>query len=315
MLLSLIKDFKIVNSNKMKKLYIIIVLLLGINLVSYAQHRYLYSHYMLNPVLLNPGATAFQGGQNLFFNFKNTWANHPGSPKTFSFSYDGTVASKVGLGAFVMSDSYSALQTLKGQLSYSYNIKGDDYDFGLGFTTEYLDYHVTGALSDGIVDRNDPYLQLRQDGDKFFELAVGAYGLVQDKFLLSIAFPSLVRTKLNTRDGELEEEKDFNYIFGVGYMFKMPEYKICITPNVYIKKLWKYNTMIDANLLFSFYDNRFTTGVMYGIGEESTLGFILGTKLNKFNFYYSYDFAFKDFQAYNNGSHELTVGYNFREKQ
>ncbi|MGE5356478.1 MAG: PorP/SprF family type IX secretion system membrane protein [Deltaproteobacteria bacterium] len=297
----------------MKKLYIFLVLLLGLNLVSFGQHRYIYSQYMLNPVLLNPGATGFNGGHNLFLNYKNTWANHPGTPKTFSFSYDGSVANKVGLGALVMSDNFSALQTLKGQLSYSYNIKGENYNFGLGFTTEYIDYHVSGALGDGIVDRNDPYLQQRQDGDKFFELAVGAYGLVQDKFILSVAFPALVRTVLSER--EINEEKAFNYILGIGYMFKMPEYKMCITPNIYVKKLWQYNTMIDANLLFSFYDNRFSTGVMYGIGEEKTLGFLIGTRLNKFNFYYSYDFAFKDFQAYNNGSHELTVGLNFGAKQ
>ena len=202
-------------------------------------------------------------------------------------------------------------RTLKGQLSYSYNIKGKDYDFGLGFTTEYLDYSVNGALGEGSYDGNDPYLKLRQDGDKFFELAVGAHGIIQEKFILSVAFPSLVRTKLNSRKDEIEEEKSFNYLLGIGYLFKLPEYKMCITPSIYVKKLWNYNTMIDANLMFSFYDNRFTTGLIYGIGDEGTLGFLIGTKLNKFNFYYSYDFAFNQFQTYNNGSHELTVGFNF----
>lgn len=297
----------------MKKLYVIFILIIGINVLSFSQQRYIYSHYLINPVLLNPGATAFQGNQKLFLNYKNTWADHPGSPKTFSASFEGPVANKVGLGAFVMSDNFSALQTLKAQLSYSYNVKGEGFDLGLGFTTEYIGYKVNGSLSDGPADKNDPLLIARQDGKKYFELAIGAFGIVQDKFQISLCFPSLVRTELGDNSAtDTKEEKEFNYILGVGYMIKMPEYKIEITPSLYVKKLWKYNTMLDANLLFSFYDNRFSTGVMYGIGDEGTLGFLIGTRLNKFNFYYSYDFALKDFQTYNNGSHELTVGYNFR---
>ena len=93
-----------------------------------AQHRYIYTQYFINPVMINPGATGSSGGQNLFLNYRNNWANHEGSPKTFSFSYDGLVTDKVGLGAFLMSDTYGALQTIKGQLSYSYNIKGENYE-------------------------------------------------------------------------------------------------------------------------------------------------------------------------------------------
>ena len=295
----------------MKKIFLAIVFIFGFAYIGMAQHRYIYTQYFINPVLINPGATGSSSEQNLFLNFRNTWASHPGSPKTFSLSYDGMVSDKVGLGAFVMSDTYGELQTLKVQLSYSYKIKGDDYDFGLGFTTEYLNYRVVGSLNGGPVDRNDPILAERQDGDKYFDVAIGAHGTIQKKFVLSVALPGLVRSKLNSKEGEVKEEKSFNYILGLGYLYKMPEYEMGIYPSLYVKKLRNLNTLIDANLLLTFYDDKLSGGITYGFGDDKRLGFLIGAKLNKINFYYSYDFSFKEFQTYNNGSHEITLGYYF----
>jgi type IX secretion system PorP/SprF family membrane protein len=305
-------DLKLINCIEMKKIFILIILIAGITSSGFSQHRYLYNHYQINPVILNPGATGFQGGQDIFLNYKNTWAGHPGSPNTFSFSADGNIGDRVGLGAFIMSDTYGALQTIKGQLSYAYNVKGESYDFGIGFTTEYIDYRVKGSLGDGPVDRNDPYLALRQDGDQFFEMAFGVHGLLHDQFLISVTLPSLLRTQLNSRDNQIEEDKLFDYIVGLSYIYRLPEYKMTVTPGLLMKKLWKFNTMIDANLLFTFYDGQFTSGLTYGIGDHGTMGFLLGTKLENFNLYYSYNFTNKEFQTYNSGAHELTVGYKFR---
>lgn len=295
----------------MKKILLSIVFMFVLSYIGEAQHRYIYTQYFVNPVLINPGATGAKGGQNILLNYRNTWASFAGSPKTFSFSYDGLVTDKVGLGAFVMSDTYGELQTLKGQLSYSYNLKGKDYDFGIGFTTEYSKYSLTGG---GVgSDGNDPLIAERRDGDKFFEVALGAHGTLQDRFMVSVVLPGIVRTKINTEDGEVKEEKQFNYIFGIGYIYKLPEYEMGIYPSLFVKKLRNINTLIDANLLMTFYDNRLSGGVTYGFGDDKRLGFIIGANLNKLSFHYSYDFSFKEFQAYNNGSHEFTVGYFFKK--
>lgn len=299
----------------MKKIIIAIAAMFIVISASFSQHRYLYTHYLVNPVIINSGATAFDGGHNLFVNYRNTWASFPDAPKTFSFNYDGRVGNKIGVGAFVMNDRFGALETFRAMLSYAYLLQGTEYKIGLGFTTEYIDYHVAGALNGGLIDRLDPYVATRQDGDKYFESAIGVHGVIQDKFLLSLSLPGLIRTKLQNQNYTTStEEKYFNYILGVGYIFDSPEYKLKVTPSIFVKKLWKYNTFIDANLMFSFSDDRFSSGLTYSIGDEKTFGFLIGTKMNGFNFYYSYDFAFKDFQGYNSGSHELTVGYKFGKK-
>jgi len=297
----------------MKKILLSIVIVFVFSLVGKAQERYIFTQYFVNPVLINPGAAGYNGGQNLFLNYRNTWADFNGSPKTFSLSYDGMVTDKVGLGAHVMSDSYGALQTYKAQLSYSYNVKSSNYDIGLGFTTEYLDYSVDGGV-DGTVDLNDLVILERRDGDKYFDVAVGAYGTFQEKYVVNVVFPGLVRSKINAEDGEIAEEKSFNYILGLGYLYDIPEYEMRVYPSLYVKKLRNIETLIDANLLLSFYDGKLSGGATYGFGDDERFGFIIGAKLDKISFHYSYDFSFKEFQNYNNGSHEITFGYIFEKK-
>lgn len=65
--------------------------------------------------------------------------------------------------------------------------------------------------------------------------------------------------------------------------------------------------MLDFNLQAGFLNNKLITGLTYRY--LGALGLLLGTELDGFHFYYSYDLSFADFQAYSNGSHELTVGY------
>ena len=42
--------------------------------------------------------------------------------------------------------------------------------------------------------------------------------------------------------------------------------------------------------------------------------FLIGSKYNGFQLFYSYDVSFGQFQQYNGGSHELTLGYNLARR-
>ena len=297
----------------MKKIFLSLIIILGSVYYGTSQSRYIFTQYFINPVLINPGAAGCKPGKNIFLNYRNTWANHPGSPQTFSVSFDGMVSNKVGLGAFIMRDNYGSLQTTKALLSYSYKLHDENYDFGIGFTTEYLKYNVDAVLSGGTVDKNDPWIAEKQNGDKYFDAALGAHGIINKKYVVDVVLPGLVRTQLNDTDSEssVDTTSSFNYIAGLGYIYELPQYDMTVYPSVYIKKLRNINTLIDFNVLMTFYDGVLSGGASYGYGDDERLGFVIGAKLNKIKFYYSYDFSFKEFQAYNNGSHELMINYNF----
>ena len=300
----------------MKKFLLSLLALLVVAGSGMAQERYIFTQHFVNPVLINPGATGFDQAHSFLFNYRNKWAGFPGAPRTIAFSYDGTVMDKVGLGGFVMQDEFGALKVFKGQVSYAYQLTDENYRIGLGFSTEYLEYRASGSLTGPIdFDRNDPIIADRQAGDRFFDLAIGSHGLIADRFIFDIVFAGLVRTKLNDDGQTQEEDRTFNYILGVGYNYPVPNYDMEVTPSIFIKQLRNVPLHIEADLLLSFYEGQLSGGLSYAYGAEERMGALLGTKINNFHFYYSYNVSFRDFQSYSNGAHELTVGYRIPVKK
>jgi len=84
-----------------------------------------------------------------------------------------------------------------------------------------------------------------------------------------------------------------------------------MTPGIIMKKLSNVPTHIDLNLNFGFLQDKLIGGVTYTVGADKRLGFLIGTKIENLNFYYSYNTSSNVIQDYNNGSHEVTLGFNF----
>lgn len=297
----------------MKKLFIFIFFCLFFAFKGNAQERYVYTQYHLNPVLVNPGATGLDNLHGFIFNYRNKWAGFEGSPRTLTFSYDGPLTERVGLGALVLRDRFASLETLKGQLSYAYKIKSENYSVGAGITTEYLQYELSGdALTNPFTDAADPQLLERLEGAKYLGVAFGIYAMLNDNVSFGLSLPGLVRTRLD--DGsDIDNDEGLHFILHGSYKYKVPNYNFSIEPSIYINQLRNVPFHIDANLLMHFLDEDLTGGLSYTIGADNRFGFLIGTKLNDFNFYYSYNFSFQEFQQYNNGSHELTVAFNLSQ--
>jgi hypothetical protein len=113
----------------------------------------------------------------------------------------------------------------------------------------------------------------------------------------------------------VEEERSFNFIVGLGYVYDVENYDLTVTPSIFVKKLRYVPLHVEGNLHLSFYDGQLSGGLSYAYGAENRLGALLGTSINNFNFYYSYNVGFQPFQTYSNGSHELTLGYRFPVKK
>jgi type IX secretion system PorP/SprF family membrane protein len=275
----------------------------------YFDERYTYTHNYLYPVLVNPGATGSTGNHQVVFNYRNTWAGFEKSPKTFTFSYDGNVGNRLGFGALLFSDSYGDLGTTKGQLSFSYTIDSPTNKVGFGLSTEYIRHSLSGsAVTSPLINIDDPVLLQRLDGNSFFDASFGVYGLYDGKISYGLALPSLVSSSIN--EDAPEGDSDFGFILNLGYKFESKENDIVAEPSIFIKQFMNVPLHVDLNLRLKFLDERLTGGVSYTIGAEERLGFLIGTKVNSLNFFYSYNVSRHDFQQYNNGSHDLTVAFN-----
>lgn len=280
----------------------------------YFDERYIYSQHNIAPSLINAGAIGANDFQELFVNYRNTWAGFEDAPKTVLIAYNGPIGNRLGFGAQLLSDSYANLNTTKGQIGLSYTIETPTNKIGLGISTEYIQHNLSGSGVSGTqVDITDPIIRDRLDGAQYFDASFGLYGLYNKKLIYGISFPSLISSKISETGSE--SERSLGYIFQVGYKLMSETTKISFEPLVVVKSLMNTPTHIDIMGKFGFLEDKLTGGVAYTLGGDKRLGFLIGTSIESLRINYMYNVSSAEFQTYNNGSHEISIGLRFGENK
>ena len=151
-----------------KYIYALAFLLLSISAAT-AQDRAVYSQGHIYPIFLNPAYSGFQQDHQLLFGYKNTHATFPDAPKTFTASYDGLVADRVGLGAMLFSEQLGQFQRYRAQLSYAYQFDVNDFKMSIGLSTEFQQNRLTNrSILDPLYVQGDPVIEEAVDGIQFF---------------------------------------------------------------------------------------------------------------------------------------------------
>ena len=293
-----------------------VVVITGIANSGVAQEAGYFNHQYLQPILINPAATGFQGDHQILAGYKHMWSDFPDAPRTFTALYNGSFAESIGLGFQLLSDRVGVGQLTHGQINYAYRFKLDKVVLSLGLSTGLETYKITDTQDDPLVDPSDILLNEAIDGYMLFDGSVGVYGEADEKLFFGVSFPNLVKNRLTEISGDinLPEFDEFNYAFLLGYRFNIENYDFTVEPSVTVKDLRYSPFLIDANLKFSFIDEQLVGGVGYTIGDNSRASLLLGTRINQLRIYYSYDVSLGEFQQYNNGSHEITLVYRIPKK-
>ncbi len=278
---------------------------------SKAQDQVSHTQYFLHPVLINPAATGIHNGQQFVLNYRNNWSSFSGSPRAYTFSYDGSfMEERVGLGAVISNRTFGVENRFRAGASYSYRFGGEDWKWSVGLSTEYERFSLSNEVfTSDLYDAGDPIVQAAADGIGYFDLTAGVYGTFQESFFFGLAAPQMVRARID--DVGFEDDSDvrlfqyFNLL--LGYSFDVENYGMTVEPSVFIKRLRNIPFQVDFNLLTKFFDDQLMAGVSYSTGSGDRLGFLMGTRFNNVRLYYSYDMSFQPLQDYANGSHEFTM--------
>jgi type IX secretion system PorP/SprF family membrane protein len=275
----------------------------------YFDERYIYTQAILNPQLINSGAFGASMKHQIMLNYRNKWAGLSGTPVTTTLSYNGPVAQRLGMGINVLRDNFGLLETTKAMAGFSYTIKSDDNQIGFGISGEYIKHGLSAITDPDVV--SDPKVVAALSGAEFFDASFGVYGIYMNKISYGLSFPSLVSSRINDAINEGSSDRKLGFIFHAGYELKASNANVVLRPSFIFKKLANVPTHLDLNLNASFLDDRLIGGVSYTLGADNRLGFLLGTNIDKYNFYYSYNTSSNPLQDYNNGSHEITLGVQF----
>ncbi len=302
----------------MKKILLSAAFLAGLFFSAAAQEQAIYSQYQLFPILVNPAHTGFSNKHEVLLNSRTMWSGFPGGAKSYTLQYNGPVSDKLGIGAGIFSENIGSLSRQRMQLNYAFRFKVKDVKLGVGLSTE---FHRVGMpnsiLINPLVNDGDPVVERQVDGEKIFDASAGFTASYNDGLFFGVALPNMIRQRLD-QVGGIEDSKSSNfsyYVFQLGYTANLPEIGGKIIPNITMRKIVNVPYQVDLNVRGEFLEQKLIAGLTYRPSTGGSMAFLIGTRHKPVQIFYSYDVSFQGSQQYHNGSHEISLMFDFDRKQ
>ena len=275
-----------------------------------AQDEAIFSHYNIMPVLINPAAAGFGDLHQFQLNARAQWSGFVDAPTTYSAQYNGPLGNNFGLGVGVLTESAAQMNRMRAHLNYAFRFKVSDMvKLSAGFSAEYQQMRLENGIAANVFfQEGDQVIEDFMDGRGVFDASIGFFSSFNENTKVGLAFTNLVRSRISNIGAQGNNESVLSYyLFYASHSIVMDE--MTLEPSLLVRNVRDVPSQLDINLKASFLQETLTTGLSYR--SLGSLGILLGTKLSTFEFYYSYDVFFQNFQKYNDGSHEVTVALSF----
>jgi type IX secretion system PorP/SprF family membrane protein len=269
----------------------------------YSQHSNQYSQYMFNGLAVNPAYAGSNKVLNATLLHRQQWVGFEGAPSITSFSVHTPLTNKkLNVGVNFVSDKYGITNKniFSGIFAYKINFKKSSLSFGIqgGFESVRNNWDLIETTSSG-----DAVFEGQKDRYTTPLAGVGAYYLA-NKWFIGVSSPSLIQFGSNTRNIYKPA------ILNTGFIYKYSE-SLVFKPSVLIKYISNSPLEVDVNLN-SYYKN---IGIGFSYRTNDAVVVLLYYSINEqFSVGYSYDHTTSKLKAYNNGSHEVMLKYEFGYK-
>jgi type IX secretion system PorP/SprF family membrane protein len=297
-------------------------LLLGITLMGYSQQVPLYSQYMLNGFLLNPGAAGSEGYTAVNLIAREQWIGLPDGPGTYALSFQtrilkksyisrgasvrkrmrrGSRSGNVGLGGYIFNDRNGAVERigLKGTYAYHIHFPQSQLSFGLSL----IAYQF--RLDNDKITLENPGDNLWQGARKVVYIPdadAGVYYTAPNYwagFSVGQMFESILKIGDSGYDQYVMER---NYYLMGGYDIEVKQ-DIIITPSALLK--YAENGKFQADISGKFYyQQTYWGGLTYRTGQAIIV--MAGLSIDKLVFGYAFDIGLNSIMKHSYGSHEFT---------
>ncbi|MGB3799112.1 MAG: PorP/SprF family type IX secretion system membrane protein [Lewinella sp.] len=306
----------------MTRHYLSLLLLLLAGGVAHAQQLGHYSLYWLDPVQFNPAYAGLDNSLSITGTYRAQWTGLDGQPSSQRVSAHLPVYFlSSGFGVEAERDELGARSLSRFGASWSYQLVTSTAVWSVGVSGRYYQMSLNGAAlrtPDGeypepnFVEHNDALLPSGNEGAGTMTFAAGLYyqserlegGLSARNISEGIiAFPGL------------------DYQLG-------RQYHAYLRARFDFLRAWELSPLIGAMSdgiqhqvttgLIAQYDENIFGGIAYrGYNNMSTDAILLMAGLNlsdKLSVAYAYDLTLSDLRTVQDGSHELTLKYNLRQR-
>lgn len=286
-----------------------IVLTLLFNSV-FAQQEPDYSQYMFNQADYNPGAAGSKDGYYLSALGRQQWMGFPGKPGSSVFSGNAPIKKiNSGIGLIFENDKLGYHKDIKVKLAYAYRMDVNEGlgKLGIGISAGFLNsaFKATWRTSDGGSGDGDASIPDANESGTAFDVGLGIFYNTEDLYL-GLSVVNLLQSRVKFKTSEFGNSRHF-YVTS-GYTIALPNKAFEILPSVLFKTDLK-TTSADLSALVQ-YNKKIWGGVSYRM--NSAIVGIFGIQLiNGLQVGYSYDLSTSGLSKYNDGTHELRLGYWF----
>ncbi len=293
----------------MKKIYIYIILS-TFAFKGFSQQIPLYSQYLENNYILNPGVA---GSEKLFSPLKlsvhKQWIGISESPSTQYVTLHHRLANDImGIGGMLFHDSFGPVRMIGVQSTYAYHLKVDrNLRVSVGVNAIFMQYIL--RLSQDDFYGYEPILTRERTSVIVPDASLGVYAYSKN-YWGGISIAHVLQSKMKLTGTWIDNtNKMVRHYFAMGgYKFTFPDQNnLDIEPSVLLKFTESTPLQVDFNIKL-YLKKRFYGGLSVR-GNDSFVT-MFGFTFDDYFFGFAYDWTFSDLSTHTIGSQELIFGWN-----
>lgn len=297
----------------------ILLAILLLPLCTQAQSYPHYSMFMFNKLIYNP---AYAGNKNITTinaAYRNQWTGIEGAPRTINVAVDGPIGNymqpfrKMALGLGVNSERIGVTDNTNITGYYAFRIPLNKTVLSLGIQAGISLY--SARYSDLNARDEDQRLAADVKNAVLPNFGPGIYW-TGSNFYVGASIPNLLENyydkdnkSILANDGGKQVR---SYFLSGGYVFSVSEH-VKLEPQVLVRYagngVYHLPWNSDFNLSCILYD-RLMIGATYRT-DKSIAGIVHIQATRYINIGYSYDYATSGLNGYNDGTHEVVLGFDF----
>lgn len=296
---------------------IVIYLFMSTDVMS--QYDVNLSQYMNNELIINPGYAGSRDHVSAVIAYRKQWDGIEGAPNTQTFSIHAPLKNKkIALGLSLINDQIGVTQLFSVLGTFAYRMPvTDDGILSLGLQGGIISIQedYSKLISDCCGNSNDPMFMEDSPSRIAPMIGFGAYFYEKD-FYVGWSIPRLLESNLDPLDdfrvnNELNLKSWHNYLIA-GYLIDTDE-NFKLKPSIMTKVVYGAPVQVDLSLN-ALLDEHIWVGTSYRTGDSFSFltSLILSTQLRVG---YSYDVTINELSDFNDGSHELMIGYDFNYRK
>lgn len=277
-----------------------------------AQQLPQFSMFQETAYILNPA----MGGRNPWFDAKginrSQWSGITDAPRTFAMSLDGPLKNPhIGLGGYLFTDNVGPTRRTGIQLSYAHHFNlNESTRLSFGLSMGAMQFAIDGSKI-RLAEEGDPALLNQLQSHTVFDATFGV-AVHGENWYAGVALPQLLQNQVRLYDSVLPDQNrlEDHYYFMAGYTYDITD-DWAVEPALLVKVVqpvpvsWElqarawYRKMVWAGISYRKSD-AIIAMAGYQWNESLTIG-------------YAYDVTTSNLRRHSSGSHEIILGFRFRQ--